>query len=66
MPRPATQQHQLRLTDATWASLEAIAAREGLLYGGLPSRALAVAWLVERDQQAIAQPDTPSRAASKD
>ena len=46
-----TRQHQLRLTDATWAALLAVAARERLLYGGVPSRAEAVRWLVERDRQ---------------
>lgn len=37
--------HNLRLTEETWAALESIAAREGLLYGGVPSRARAVEWL---------------------
>ena len=54
MAREKTNQHQLRLTDAIWAGLEEIARREGLLYGGLPSRALALAWLVERYQADLA------------
>lgn len=50
-----TTQHQLRLTDATWAALDAIARREGLDYGGLPSRARAVVWLVDRDRESQGQ-----------
>jgi hypothetical protein len=47
--REKTSQHQLRLSDRTWSLLLAIAEREGLLYGGIPSRAEAVRWLVEHD-----------------
>lgn len=46
-----TRQHQLRLPDRVWDALEAIAEREQLLYGGVPSRAMALTWLVERDQE---------------
>jgi hypothetical protein len=43
------RQHQMRLPDRVVAALERIARREGLLYGGLPSVARAVRWLVEQD-----------------
>ena len=50
-----TRQHQLRLPDRVWDALEEIAQREQLLYGGVPSRAMALIWLVERDQERQAE-----------
>lgn len=48
-PTGNTPQRQLRLSDADWQALATIAAREGLLYGGVPSRNEAVRWLIQRD-----------------
>lgn len=50
-PRRVTQQRMFRLGDATWEHLRAVAVEQGLFYGGQPSRAGAVAWLVEQDRQ---------------
>ena len=44
----STPQRQLRLSDADWQALADIAAREGLLYGGVPSRNEAVRWLIRQ------------------
>ena len=42
----------LRLPEDAWEHLRAIAAREGLDRGGVPSEPRAILWLVERDRHA--------------
>jgi hypothetical protein len=51
MPRQprGTKQRMIRLTDAEWDALLAIAAEHNLTYGGQPSAAEAVRWLIRRD-----------------
>lgn len=49
MDRTRKTQRQIRLSDATWEALDAVAARERLLHGGQPSRAKAVEWLIAAD-----------------
>lgn len=50
-PPGGKTQRQIRLPDDVWEALTRIAEREGLLYGGFPSRAEAVEWLVARDAE---------------
>ena len=45
----APRSRNVKLTDAEWHALESIARREGLDYGGIPSRSAAVRWLIDRD-----------------
>ena len=44
-----TKFHGFWCPPRTWATLTAIAAREGLTHGGQPSPAQAIAWLADRD-----------------
>jgi predicted transcriptional regulator len=48
---PQTPRRSIRLDDETWAALERIAERRGLLYGGVPSRSEAVRFFVERESE---------------
>lgn len=68
--RPGTAKRMVKLTDAEWEALARIAAREGLDWGGLPSRSEAVRWLIARDPEgrdlasparSPAAPDRPGR-----
>jgi hypothetical protein len=63
MPRQprGTKQRMIRLTDAEWAALLAIAAEHNLTYGGQPSAAEAIRWML-RDREKIHKP--PSRMES--
>lgn len=52
---------QMRLEQEYLDALEAIAIREGLLYGGKPSRPEAVRWLVRRDRARQAEAEDKAR-----
>lgn len=60
--RPGTKARQVKLTDEEWDALEAIAAREGLTWGGVPSRSDAIRWLITRNRDRACEnfhkPDT--------
>jgi DNA-binding PadR family transcriptional regulator len=55
---PDTPRRMVRLSDEHWEALERIAERQRLIYGAFPSRAAAIAWLIEREQ-AKPQPRPP-------
>jgi hypothetical protein len=49
--RPRQSWKTVRLTAKHLDKLAALASRKGLLYGGIPSAAKAVAWLIDKEEQ---------------
>jgi hypothetical protein len=47
--RPGTKVVTIKVTAEEWDALGRIAEREGLEWGGIPSRSEAVRWLISRD-----------------
>lgn len=56
--RPGTKTITIKLIPDELASLDRIAAREGLQWGGVPSRSEAIRWLIGEDEARESRADS--------